>query len=453
LENNLQMNQHRPRSDEERVRDFQKKLYRKAKQEKSFRFYVLYDKIRIPYFLREAYRRCRKKNGSAGVDGVTFQDIEDGEGIYSFLKEIETELKERTYKPQPVLRTYIEKANGKLRPLGIPTIKDRVTQMACKLVIEPIFEADFEDESYGFRPKRSAKDAVTKIKENLKAGKTEVLDADLSSYFDTIPHKELMILLGKRISDRNVLHLIKMWLKTPIMEDGKISGGKNNKKGTPQGGVISPLLANIYLNTLDRAVNREGGLFQRNGATIVRYADDFVIMARTITANLEWYLTGLLDRLKLQLNIEKTKKAVCGATQNSFEFLGFSFSHDRDLHGANRKYWNVQPSDKSLKKIKEKLRNYLKSHGHSPPQILVKELNAKLRGWLNYFEIPRVSYPAVKKRKLRWYLAQRIYRFYKRKSQRKCKLHNQGTLEKSVQKYGLIDPSKYFLKGNCEYLR
>jgi group II intron reverse transcriptase/maturase len=438
------MNQNRYKSDEERVRDFQRKLYRKAKQERNFRFYVLYDKIRLPYFLREAYRRCRAKNGAAGVDGITFEDIETKIGVAHLLKEIETELKEKTYKPQPVLRVYIEKANGKLRPLGIPTIKDRVVQTVCKLVIEPIFEADFEDESYGFRPKRSAKDAVMKIRKNLKEGKTEVLDADLSAYFDTIPHKELMNLVGKRISDRNVLHLIKMWLKSPVMDDGKISGGKGNSKGTPQGGVISPLLANIYLNTLDKAVNRETGPFRKNGATIVRYADDFVIMARTITADLEWYLTGLLDRLKLQLNTEKTKKV--DARQESFEFLGFSVSYDKDLKGRPWKYWNIQPSDKALKKIKGKVRSCLKSFGHWPPPVLASELNARIRGWLNYFRIPKISYPAKKNRKFRWYLAQRIQRFYKRKSQRKCKLYNQGAFEILVRKYGLIDPTKYFFK-------
>ncbi len=272
---NLQIKPKHQMTDAERVQDLQRKLYRKAKQEKDFRFYVLYDKVRLPHFLREAYKRCKAKNGRSGVDGVSFKDIA-GFGVDKFISEIIEELESRTYKPQAVLRVEIPKANGKTRPLGIPTVRDRVIQMTVKLVIEPIFEADFEDNSYGFRPRRSAGDAVREIKQNLQAGKSEVFDADLSAYFDTIPHKELMHLLALRISDKNVLHLIKMWLKAPVMENGRPKGGKKNKVGTPQGGVISPLLANIYLHLLDKAVNRIGGIFQRNGVKLIRYADDCV---------------------------------------------------------------------------------------------------------------------------------------------------------------------------------
>ena len=278
---NLQIKPKHQMTDVERVQDLQRKLYRKAKQDKDFRFYVLYDKVRLPHFLREAYRRCKAKNGCPGVDGVSFQDVEVY-GVDKFISEIIEELENRTYKPQAVLRVEIPKAKGKTRPLGIPTVKDRVVQMTVKLVIEPIFEADFEDNSYGFRPRRSAGDAVKEIKKNLQEGRSDVFDADLSAYFDTIPHKELMQLLALRISDQNILHLIKMWLKAPVMEDGRPKGGKKNKVGTPQGGVISPLLANIYLHLLDKAVNRTGGIFQRNGVKIVRYADDFVLMAEKI---------------------------------------------------------------------------------------------------------------------------------------------------------------------------
>jgi RNA-directed DNA polymerase len=260
-------------SDLERVQDLQRKLYRKAKQEPEYRFYILYDKIKLPHVLREAYKRCKANKGKPGVDGQTFEQIEEM-GVTQFLEQIREELEEHTYKPHPVLRVYIEKANGKRRPLGIPTIKDRIAQMACKMVIEPIFEADFEEESYGYRPKRSAKDAVIKIKENLQKGLTEVYDADLSSFFDTIPHKELLFLVGLRITDKHVMHVLKMWLKAPLVEDGKMSGGKKNKRGTPQGGVISPLLASIYLHLLDKAVKRAGGIFRNNGIKIVRCADD-----------------------------------------------------------------------------------------------------------------------------------------------------------------------------------
>ncbi len=432
-------------TDAERVQDLQRKLYRKAKQEKDFRFYVLYDKVRVPHFLREAYKRCRVKNGCPGVDGVSFKDIA-ASGVDKFISEIIEELENRTYKPQAVLRVEIPKANGGTRPLGIPTVKDRVIQMTVKLVIEPIFEADFEDNSYGFRPRRSAADAVREIKKNLQAGKSEVFDADLSAYFDTIPHKELMHLLSLRISDKNVLHLIKMWLKAPVMENGRPKGGKKNKVGTPQGGVISPLLANIYLHLLDKAVNKIGGIFQRNGVKLIRYADDIVLMARKIPEECLEHMNWMFSRMKLKLNEEKSR-LLC-ANEESFDFLGHTFRLSDDLYGRPVKYWNVEPSMKSQKKIRSNIRKYLKANGHKAPQLLANELNAILRGWINYFTIKGVTYPNQAKRNVRYYLGMRLTRYYKRKSQRKCKLHNRGALRVLVNKYGLIDPSKYTL--NCQ---
>ena len=430
-------------TDKERVQDFQRKLYRKAKQDSGFRFYVLYDKVRQPRFLREAYRRCKANDGCGGFDDVTFEDIEVY-GVDRFISEIIKELEDKTYKPQAVLRVLIDKENGRKRPLGIPVIKDRVIQMSVKLVIEPIFEADFEDCSHGFRPKRSASDAVVEIKKNLFKGKCNVLDADLTAYFDTIPHKELMFLIAKRISDKNILHLIKMWLKSPVMENGRPTGGKKNKVGTPQGGVISPLLANIYLHLLDKAVNRIGGVFQRNGIEIVRYADDFVLMAEHILQEPLDYLNFLFDRMKLKLNEEKTK-LIC-SLEESFDFLGHTFRHSDDLYGRKfQKYWNVEPSNKSQKKVRENIKVYLKKNGHKAPQIVADDLNAITRGWINYYTIKGVTYPQKAKRNLRCYLYTRLARYYKRKSQRKCKLYNQGALEVLVNKYGLIDPTKYAL--------
>jgi RNA-directed DNA polymerase len=427
-------------SDEERVREFQRKLYLKAKQEKEFRFYVLYDKVRLPYVLREAYKRCKANGGRAGIDGITFDHIEKG-GVPGFIEGIKQELEERRYKASPVIRVYIPKANGKMRPLGIPTIKDRVVQTACKMVIEPIFEADFEESSYGFRPERSASQAVERIKDNLKKGNTELYDADLSSYFDTIPHSELMYLIGIRISDRNVLHLIKMWLKAPIYEEGRMSGGKKNKKGTPQGGVISPLLANIYLNLVDKAVKRTGGVFQKAGIEIVRYADDFILMGRSITRKVIMYLYGMMERMKLKINEDKSR--TMQAKEEAVDFLGFTFRYDRDLNGRRARYWNVCPSKKSEKKIREKLREKLKSSGHLPPEKLVDQLNPVIRGWLNYFMIPKVSYIQKAKRNLRYYLMEKICRYYRRKSQRKSKLYCQGAYKILVEKYDLIDPWYY----------
>lgn len=427
-------------TDAERVQDFQRKLYRKAKQEKQFRFYVLYDKVRLPHFLREAYRRCRANGGSAGVDGMTFRDIE-AKGAEKFISGIRDELASKSYKPEAVLRVYIPKANGKKRPLGIPTIKDRVIQMAVKLVIEPIFEADFEDSSYGFRPKRSAEDAVREIKENLQKGKCDVFDADLSSYFDTIPHKELMHLVARRISDKNILHLLKMWLKAPIMEDERPTGGRKNKTGTPQGGVISPLLANIYLHVLDKAVNRIGGIFQKDGVEIVRYADDFVLMAKKIPQKCYTYLHRLFRKMKLQLNEEKSN--TLNAQEKAFESLGHVFRFSDDIFGRPCKYWNVEPSKKSQKKVKANIREYLRRNGHKAPHLLADDLNAILRGWINYFTISGVTYPNKAKRNLRYYLSHKLTRLYKRKSQRKCMLHNQGAFQVLVDKYSLIDPTKY----------
>lgn len=440
---NLQTKAKHEMSDAERVQDLQRKLYQKAKQVKDFRFYVLYDKVRLSHFLREAYKRCKSKNGSPGVDGMRFQDVEKY-GVENFLSEIREELEKKTYKPQAILRVEIPKANGKTRPLGIPTVKDRVVQMTVKLVIEPIFEADFEESSYGFRPRRSAGDAIGSIKENLQAGRSDILDADLSACFDSIPHKELMHLLAMRISDRNILHLIKMWLKVPVIEDGRPKGGKKRKVGIPQGGVISPLLANIYLHLLDKAVNKAGGIFQRNGVRIIRYADDFVLMAEKIPEECLAYMKRLLNRMKLQLNEEKSR-VVC-AREEAFDFLGHTFRYSDDLYGRPVKYWTVEPSKKSQKKVRQKIREYLSKNRHKAPQMLADDLNAILRGWINYFTIEGVTYPAKAKRNLRYYLNKKLRRYYNRKSQRKCKLYNQGAMQVLVNKYGLIDPTKYALR-------
>jgi len=427
-------------TDAEKVQDFQRKLYRKGKQDKDFRFYVLYDKVRLKHFLREAYKRCKRNKGSAGIDGVQFKDIEK-EGVEPFLEGIIAELETKTYQPSAVKRVEIPKANGKTRPLGIPTIKDRVIQMTVKLVIEPIFEADFEPHSYGFRPKRRASDAVGEIKKNLQQGYCNVFDADLSAYFDTIPHTELMYLVAQRISDKNILHLIKMWLKAPVIKNDRPTGGKKNKVGTPQGGVISPLLANIYLHLLDKAVQRVNGLFQQNDIKIVRYADDFVLMGKEIPTECKQYLNGLLDRMKLKLNQEKSHQL--NAYDTSFDFLGHTFRWTKDRHGRQKHYWNVEPSAKSQKKVRAKIKEYLKKNRHKAPEKIAKDINGITRGWVNYFTTRGVTYPSKAKRNLRYYLFTKLNGFYKRKSQRKSKLYHQGAFKVLVQKYGLIDPTRY----------
>lgn len=423
---------------EERLRLLQRGLYLKAKQDKSFRFYVLYDKLSLDYILREAWKRVKQNGGAAGYDRMSINDV-DKYGVDKYLSEIAKEIRNETYKASPVLRVYIPKANGKMRPLGIPTVKDRIVQMTCKFVIEPIFEADFEDCSFGFRPKRAAKDAITSIKTNIASERmVEVYDADLKGYFDNIPHDKLMKLVELRISDKRILKLIRMWLKVPVFEDGKLI---KSKKGTPQGGVISPLLANIYLNLLDKAVNRRDGHFHKYGVRIVRYADDFILMARKIPKHCIDYLQTLMKGMELEINMEKTK--MVNVVKEPFDFLGFTFRYDRDLFGRKLKYLNITPQKKSEIAIKAKVKEYLRKNGHKNPTELVKGLNPILIGWMNYYHIPKVSYSKGVKGKLRWYLGGALYRYYRRKSQRKSKLYNRDAFEVLTTRYGLINPVKY----------
>jgi group II intron reverse transcriptase/maturase len=431
----------KPRSEltsEERLQLFQFRLYCKAKQDKGFRFYVLYDKLYLGYLLKEAWSNVRKNRGAAGYDGMSIEDVESY-GVDTYLSELAEELKRETYKPQPVLRVYIPKANGKKRPLGIPTVKDRIAQMCCKLVIEPIFEADFEECSYGFRPNRSAHDAVRRIRVCVdKEQMREVYDADLSGYFDNIPHDKLMYLVEQRITDRRILKLIRLWLKTPVFENNKLH--KSNK-GTPQGGVISPLLANIYLNLIDKAVSRKDGQFHRYGVRIVRYADDFILMAKRMPQECIAYLHAMLQRMELEVNQEKTR--LINVQTAPFDFLGFTFRYDMDIHGGKHKYLNIVPCKKSGEAIRAKIRDYLYHNRHKNPTELVKNLNPILRGWMNYYTIPQVSYTQMEKRKLRWYLVNSLYRYYRRKSQRKSKLYHQNACEVLMNKYNLVNPIKY----------
>jgi len=426
--------------DAERLSVFQEKLYQKAKQERGYKFYVLYDKMFIPYMLREAWLKVRTNGGAPGVDGMTIADVEKY-GVDKYLKELGEELRKQTYQPQAVKRVMIPKANGGERPLGIPTVRDRIAQTVCKNILEPIFESDFEESSYGFRPDRSSKDAMKAIKEHLKEGKTEVYDADLSKYFDTIPHDRLLIALKQRIADPRILKLINKWLKVSVFENGQYKSSKGNRTGTPQGGVISPLLANIYLHLIDKIVGNGQSLFGKYGIRMVRYADDFVLMGKTLPAEVIGKLKSLLERMGLSLNEDKTR--LIDARIMSFNFLGFTIRYDRDIKGRSTRYWNIMPSKKSEQKIRDKAREFLKTHGHYKAQDVANGLNSIIRGWLNYFEIKGISYPAMSKRRLRLYLYNRLNRYYNRKSQRKCRLYRQKAFEVLVNKYGLIDPTQY----------
>ena len=439
LTNSLQNSRTPVLSTDERVRMLQRKLYLKAKQDKTFKFYVLYDKVRLDYFLWEAYHRVKANGGAPGVDGVNFDQIEKA-GLPEFINGIKEALINKTYKAQAVRRVYIPKANGKLRPLGIPTIRDRVVQMSCKMAIEPIFEADFGENSFGFRPKRSAKDAMAKIKTYLKEQRTHVLDADLEAYFDTIPHDKLMIAVKERIADKNVLGLIMQWLKSAVIDDNnKTSGGKNNQQGTPQGGVISPLLSNIYLNLLDRIIENPRSEFARAGIRIVRYADDFILFGGHISDKISHQLDSILLRMGLRLNKEKTSKKQLW--KESMDFLGFTIRWARTPYkGSVNRFWNILPSKRSEKKVRQSIKEILRTSLHRKPAVYVYRLNTKLRGWVNYFKIDGVSQMYTSISRIAGYLGQTIYRMFRRKSQNGWSKHyRQYAYKKFIAEHGLID--------------
>ena len=364
------------------LRDFQRKLHEKAKAEPKFRFYVLYDKMSRMEVLEEAYAQAKSNGGTSGVDGETFEDIE-AKGVASYLGELQLEMKERRYKPKPVRRVYIPKPNGTERPLGIPTIRDRVVQTAFLLILEPIFEADFADSSYGFRPKKSAHGAVRELYKYLNWGCHEIYDVDLEKYFDTVNHAKLMKLVARRISDGQILHVIREWLDCGYIEDGQ---HRQSKEGTPQGGVISPLLANIYLNPVDQAFERKGLGAIRNGSIhVVRYADDMIILAQRNLDKGIALLDHYLDRLGLRLNKEKTRRLTLNIGE-SVDFLGFRFQNVRSRQTGTRLIL-VRPSPKSQERFRVEVRKRIH---HSIPlsaREQVGNLNQYLRGWMGYFRV------------------------------------------------------------------
>ena len=377
----------------ENIRTLQRKLYIKAKQEPGYRFYALYDKICRADILKLAWRLVKANKGSPGIDGIDFAAIESGEGVDCYLSEISQQLKDKSYRTSPVKRVMIPKADGTMRPLGIPTIRDRIVQMATKLVIEPIFEADFCDNSFGFRPKKSTHQAIDKIANALWEGKTQVIDADLSKYFDSIPHAKLMTTVAERIVDGSVLALIQQWLKAPVIgksENGKtatVGGGKGNRRGTPQGGVISPLLSNLYLHLLDRVWQRQE-LGKKYQATLVRYADDFVVLSRGDTQPPLDHIKWILERLEPTLNEAKTK--IVEAKEASFRFLGFDLQ--MNLSSKGKYYPYIEASDKSVEKIKARLNEITdRTQTWRPIENVVRDMNQTLQGWSGYFHFRNSS--------------------------------------------------------------
>jgi RNA-directed DNA polymerase len=398
------------------------KLSQKAKQQKRFRFYSLYAHVCRADTLQAAWEAVRRNDGAPGVDGVSIGQIAatlESEAV--FLDELQRSLKERTYRTQAVRRVYILKPNGKLRPLGIPTVRDRVVQAAVLLILEPIFEADFEDCSYGFRPGRSAHQALQTIEQHLRAGTSAVYDADLAGYFDSIPHDKLVACVRMRVVDGAVLGLIRQWLNAPVVEPPKDKGDPpnigRNTKGTPQGGVLSPLLANIYLHWFDRVFHRADGPAQWAKAKLVRYADDFVVLARYISPQLQHFIESKLEGwLGLQLNREKTRILNLQSPGQSLDFLGYTFRYDRDRLGRDKRYWNLTPSRKALTRERAVLHEKLSlRRSHVPLPDLIIELNRHLRGWANYFSL---GYPRKAMRDINAYVLRRLAQHLKRRSQR-----------------------------------
>jgi len=365
------------------LREFQRKLYRKAKQEPNYRFYLLYDKIHREDILTHAYELAKANGGAPGVDGQSFREIET-QGRESWLAKLRQELIQGSYQPQAVRRVMIPKPNGGERPLGIPTIRDRGVQTAAKLVLEPIFEADLEPNAYGYRPRRGAQEAVKKVHKLLCDGYTDVVDADLSKYFDTIPHAELMQCVARRIVDSRVLHLIKMWLTVAVAEreeKGNWRHTGSQGKGTPQGGVISPRLANLYMNRFLKYWRlQEKGKQWR--AHVVAYADDLVILSRGHAEEAREWTQKVMSRIGLTLNEQKT--SIRDARKEEFDFLGYPFGRRYSARNA-RPYMAARPSKKSIQRVTGKVYDLLRPGEKGKWREVCDRLNAQLRGWEQYF--------------------------------------------------------------------
>ena len=426
------MNAKRANNTIDKVQQLQQKLYLAAKRNSKRKFHALYDKISREDILLEAWKRVKTNGGAGGIDGISIEDIESY-GVEKLLAETRQELQEGRYRPKPVKRVFIPKTDGKRRPLGIPVIKDRIVQMAVKIVIEPVFEADFKENSYGFRPKRNAHQALEVIRKACNNGGWWVIDADIQGYFDSINHEKLMKMVEIRINDRRVLKMIRQWLKAGIMSDGKY---EESEIGSPQGGVISPLLANIYLHYLDVVWEKCGQTLGK----LVRYADDFVIISKN-KKDAEHALKtvqAVMHRLELTLHPEKTRLVSMWEGQGGFDFLGMHHKNILKVNDSQRYQTLYQfPSKKAMKKMRNGVKEVLGRQSVLKLDIteMIEKLNPKIRGWRNYYGVETAKQWLTK---VDWYILQRFTIWYNKKKQKKHNFARMKQVYRLLNDNGLL---------------